>query len=181
VDAVPSLSPGVLTTADLLPVSGAVAAVIALVLAAVGVGQTSSTGLPLPRSGRARRGAMDDGDRGWIARRGCVIVVLLPVCIGGLGLMLGGGMAGGIAGSLSALAGLSSLVAGLLLALGPVALTPAMRVPRQRTLWLFRLAAGALLLAAVLLSLVSFPDSLLLALFPALLAFALATPWWGRR
>jgi hypothetical protein len=81
-------------------------------------------------------------------------------------------MAGGTAGSLSALAGLSSLVAGLLLALGTVALSPAMRVPRQRTLWLFRLAAAALLLAAVLLVPVSFPDSLLLALFIALLALA---------
>jgi len=124
---------------------------------------------------------MDDGDRGWIARRAGVIVVLLAVCIGGWGLMLGGGMGGGTAGSLMALAGLSSLVAGLLLALGVIALAPAMRVPRQRTLWLFRLAAAALLLAAVLLLPVSFPDSLLLALFPALLAFALATPWWGRR
>ena len=124
---------------------------------------------------------MDDGDRGWIARRAGVILVLLASCIGGWGLLLGGAMGGGAAGSLMALAGLSSLVAGVLLALGAVALAPAMRVPRQRTLWLFRLAAAALLLAAVLLVPVLFPVSLVLAPFIALLARALATPWWGRR
>jgi hypothetical protein len=124
---------------------------------------------------------MDDGDRGWFARRAGVVVVLLAVCIGGWGLMLGGAMSGGTDGSLMALAGFSSLVAGLLLALGAVTLAPAMRVPRQRTLWLFRLAAATLLLAAVLLLPASFPDSLLLAVFPVLLALALVTPWWGHR
>jgi hypothetical protein len=122
---------------------------------------------------------MDDGHRGWIVRRAVAIVVLLAAWCTVPGLLLGGGTAGGTGGSLLALAALSCLVAGLLLALGAVALPPAMQVPEQRSVWLFRLAAAALLLAAVLVSAVSFPDTLGLALFMALLA--LATPWWEYR
>jgi hypothetical protein len=127
---------------------------------------------------RARRVAIDDGDRGWVARRVTAIVVLLAACIGGWGLTLGGAMAGGTEGSLMALAGLLSLVAGLLLALAAVALAPAWRVPQQRTLWLFRLAAAALLLAALLVfASASSLATMGLALVPALLALAT----WPRR
>lgn len=129
---------------------------------------------------------MDDGHRWWVARLVAAIVVALAAWFSEAVLLLAGA-GGGTAGSLFLWAAPCSSVAGLLVAVGAAALARYREATNPRSVWLFRLAAAALLPAAVLvfaaaLSVwghVSFPETLGAALFMALLA--LATPWWGHR
>jgi hypothetical protein len=88
---------------------------------------------------------MNDAHRGLVA----AIVVLLVGCCGGFSLMLAGGMGGGTAGSLLAGAGLACMAGGTLTWVGAAA-ARYRETTNPRVVWLFRLAAAAWLLAAVL-------------------------------